>query len=399
MNVVVLVSFLLLSSAFVAKADEVPINEEGKKDEGFFSGLFGKFFGGGDEEAAKGAGEEANKAAGGAAGAAGNVVAFLLAILHICYGGGHKNPKIGDWIVTDPTSGNVCIRMQAQIDLNLTYILDGSEIERWGIVSVPVNSTASGSCGTEVAVEGHSISSQTLRVTFDEHKFPGWWVQFDFSKSKDVGAYKNEFILWRVSIKANYTSMGSVFQRPAEQVHVYEEQVNLEKDHEDVSALANAVYANDHYSYFCPSQQTYDIITGTENGPTASITFKDFRVQAYGNSKDWRQRETCPADEHVSDLVPVIVGGCLAGLVLITLVAYLIYRWRLPPEVLHLTNPNSHFEDMAFDHHGRKHASSTEEEEESGEESCRHGGRHSSASEASNRRVRYQNGHVNHAYN
>ncbi|RCN26205.1 hypothetical protein ANCCAN_28075 [Ancylostoma caninum] len=40
-------------------------------------------------------------------------------------------------------------------------------------------------------------------------------------------------------------------------------------------------------------------------------------------------------------MVPVIVGSCLAGLIVITLITYLIYRCQLPREVLQLTNSYS----------------------------------------------------------
>ncbi|KIH59164.1 hypothetical protein ANCDUO_10617 [Ancylostoma duodenale] len=40
-------------------------------------------------------------------------------------------------------------------------------------------------------------------------------------------------------------------------------------------------------------------------------------------------------------MVPVIVGSCLAGLIVITLITYLIYRCQLPREVLQLTNSHS----------------------------------------------------------
>lgn len=38
--------------------------------------------------------------------------------------------------------------------------------------------------------------------------------------------------------------------------------------------------------------------------------------------------EQCPLDSRTSDIVPIIVGACLAGLVIIVLVAYLIGRAR-----------------------------------------------------------------------
>uniref|UniRef100_A0A914VE66 Uncharacterized protein n=1 Tax=Plectus sambesii TaxID=2011161 RepID=A0A914VE66_9BILA len=58
---------------------------------------------------------------------------------------------------------------------------------------------------------------------------------------------------------------------------------------------------------------------------------------------------TTPKDKEEDDLIPVIVGGVLALIVVATLIGYLIYRSRLPPQTLHMTNPNSHFEDVAFE--------------------------------------------------
>ncbi|TKR73830.1 hypothetical protein L596_021092 [Steinernema carpocapsae] len=318
---------------------------------------------------------------------------LLLGLVHCGYGGGHKIPDQGHWKVTD--GDTVCIKMEAVIKLNLTYIVKGlrRRLEsNHSLITVPASAVSTGNCSEEVAVDGTTISSQTMTLTFDATKNPGWSMKLAFSKDKKVGAQKNEFVLWKVWINANYSSMNG-FSDALGQNHTYEETVHLDKDDNDVSTLANAIYANMKYSYFCPSAQTYPIIKKSDgDAPAASVTFKNFRVQAYGDTEQWHTRETCPADEHVSDLVPVIVGGCLAGLVLVTLVAYLIYRWRLPPEVVHLTNPHSHFEDMAFDHHGhRKHSSTTEDDEEIYESQKRH-------SSGSQKRTVRLNGHVNEAY-
>ncbi|PIO70140.1 hypothetical protein TELCIR_08017 [Teladorsagia circumcincta] len=53
------------------------------------------------------------------------------------------------------------------------------------------------------------------------------------------------------------------------------------------------------------------------------------------------QDEVCPRDQHPTDMVPVIVGSCLAGLIVITMVTYLIYRCQLPAEVLQLTSTDT----------------------------------------------------------
>ncbi|KAK5981030.1 hypothetical protein GCK32_001869 [Trichostrongylus colubriformis] len=50
-------------------------------------------------------------------------------------------------------------------------------------------------------------------------------------------------------------------------------------------------------------------------------------------------------------MVPVIVGSCLAGLIVITMVTYLIYRCQLPAEVLQLTNNRSSSSEAESAHH------------------------------------------------
>ncbi|KAK6051974.1 hypothetical protein COOONC_10521, partial [Cooperia oncophora] len=61
--------------------------------------------------------------------------------------------------------------------------------------------------------------------------------------------------------------------------------------------------------------------------------------------------EVCPRDQHATDMVPVIVGSCLAGLIVITMVTYLIYRCQLPTEVLQLTNTPSNPSDAGSTDH------------------------------------------------
>ena len=114
------------------------------------------------------------------------------------------------------------------------------------------------------------------------------------------------------------------------------------------SAIADDIYANVHYSYFCASSRKFPINDNSSFGLTASITLKNIRVQAFAPSGTTKfgDREVCPDDQTDKDLVPVIVGAALSGLVLVTLVIYLVYRARQPPGVLYLTNPQSHFEDL-----------------------------------------------------
>merc|ERR1719242_672474 len=91
---------------------------------------------------------------------------------------------------------------------------------------------------------------------------------------------------------------------------------------------------NGDSSYKCESDQTIDIVD-TEDDPTASfkITLSDFQAQAFqiSSKKDKAEFDTaytCSLDEDESSLVPIIVGCVLAGLIVITLIAYFIGRWH-----------------------------------------------------------------------
>lgn len=65
----------------------------------------------------------------------------------------------------------------------------------------------------------------------------------------------------------------------------------------------------------------------------ATVNLKNLRVIAFANlnSTDFpseQQFEQCSLDARTSDIVPIIVGACLAGLVIAVLIAYLVGRAR-----------------------------------------------------------------------
>lgn len=62
---------------------------------------------------------------------------------------------------------------------------------------------------------------------------------------------------------------------------------------------------------FCSSQSTDRWLVLTQHADTHLLAF-----------------EQCKLDVRTSDIVPIVVGACLAGLVVIVLIAYLIGRAR-----------------------------------------------------------------------
>ncbi|CAD5233252.1 unnamed protein product [Bursaphelenchus xylophilus] len=91
--------------------------------------------------------------------------------------------------------------------------------------------------------------------------------------------------------------------------------------------------ASDENGFTCSESPFY--LVQKSNGPAlkATVKFEKVRVLAFARvpqpsfPKD-QIFEQCNLDTKTSDLVPIIVGACLAGLVIVVLVAYLIGRAR-----------------------------------------------------------------------
>lgn len=74
-------------------------------------------------------------------------------------------------------------------------------------------------------------------------------------------------------------------------------------------------------------------MNGLHLGEKSSLNFENLKVVAFANETNLEfnnqtTTEPCLLDERTSDLIPIIVGACLAGLVIIVLIAYLIGRAR-----------------------------------------------------------------------
>lgn len=273
-------------------------------------------------------------------------LALLCAILFV--GLAHTASDAANKGVYKVLNGNVpCIIVQADIYLYLTY--QTSDSEKDVVVHVPTSSTAdtvASSCDTSIATAGMSVSAQLLRINL--YHMAGWTIDLAFTKDnrfKTEG--EKEFALFQVNVTANFSSDPKSFPDPKYPTQNY----YLHIDPNDLSDLGGSVYADIGNSYYCPSEQKYAINDDDKYGPMAYIKFKLTTIQAYMTSGSFGPKTTCPSDQTGTDLIPIIVGSALAGLIVLTLVVYLIYRTFLPEEVLNLVNPESHFDsDSASGH-------------------------------------------------
>ncbi|XP_015929026.1 lysosome-associated membrane glycoprotein 1 [Parasteatoda tepidariorum] len=76
------------------------------------------------------------------------------------------------------------------------------------------------------------------------------------------------------------------------------------------------------YSYWCKSLTSVPM-------QNATMEIFEMHIQAFGGTgKDFAIAERCPADDTISDIVPIVVACALAALIIVVLIAYLIGRRR-----------------------------------------------------------------------
>ncbi|CEF68740.1 UDP-glucuronosyl/UDP-glucosyltransferase family-containing protein [Strongyloides ratti] len=266
-----------------------------------------------------------------------------------------------------------CIKLKVSATLTLAYFQKGEQTKSYASVPLLSNSAVdkdNSSCQILRKVNSFNIMSQVLSLKYPS-KYPGWGITFYFTN--DTKLFKitdNYFGLYQIQINANFSSMPNTFINPQLKTHVYTSRLNLD----DNDNLINSIYAHKDHSYSCPSSQVFELIGPQEDILEASIKLKNFRVQAFtsidvsnddGNLKYsynyeikkilstttsiFQTKEICPIDQTEVDLVPIVAGSILVGLILINLIFYLVYRCRLTNEALMIVNDNSHFTDKIYD--------------------------------------------------
>ncbi|CAI5454650.1 unnamed protein product [Caenorhabditis angaria] len=253
-----------------------------------------------------------------------------------CASGGSSK---GTYQVLDSVTHIPCITLQADIYLYLTYYTTDGESDV--TVHIPTTSTVDSSvssCDTIVSTSGLSIKSQLLRIL--PYHMDGWSIDFAFTKDNTFRTdNEKQYALFQVNITANFASDPTSFPNAKDSTQHYYVHI----DPNDISDISTSIYATSGNAYYCPSKQKYAINKDSKYGPYAYILLQTTTLQAYQTGVSFGQKETCSSDQSVTDMIPIIVGSCLAGLIIITLAVYLIYRSCLPEDVINLVNPESHY--------------------------------------------------------
>ncbi|ETN79789.1 Lysosome-associated membrane glycoprotein [Necator americanus] len=106
----------------------------------------------------------------------------------------------------------------------------------------------------------------------------------------------------------------------------------------NASSIYKFTKANDHIDLQAQGTNAFKCsVSGLALSNDSIIEMKDVRVIAFAqldqpSFPEQQIYEQCLLDSRTSDIVPIVVGACLAGLVVVVLVAYLIGRARAKRE-------------------------------------------------------------------
>lgn len=208
-------------------------------------------------------------------------------------------------------ASNLCFIARFDMVLNVEYLkFDGKK----NTTRIPLNNQTfrsyDGSCST-LSPKTHSLTLQMLDDLTT--------LEFDFDLNE-----KNQTSLSKVQLSLNIDAQSDFYflnhSKSIQGLHIF---------------LANeSLFSTDRSnSYRCNSKTKIDNFKSKTNVTITSIDLENLRVQPFVDSQtifsDYAIEKVCTMDYiHGSNLIPIIVGICLALLVVIVLVAYLIGRRR-----------------------------------------------------------------------
>ncbi|XP_066267028.1 lysosome-associated membrane glycoprotein 1-like isoform X1 [Branchiostoma lanceolatum] len=194
--------------------------------------------------------------------------------------------------------GKVCLMalMALQIEANYTKTDGKTATAKW---NVPANPAVSGTCGN---------NTSTLELKYDGNDST---VTITFTKSGASGLLQDDGKFMASAITLVYTETSARFP-DTNNTGTVRTVANT-----NLTAFEGSVGS----SYKCMAEQDVSL-TGD-----VMLIATDVQVQPFGLSdNNFDTAEECPADNEISNIVPIAVGCALAGLVVIVLIAYLIGR-------------------------------------------------------------------------
>ncbi|KAE9552713.1 hypothetical protein FO519_004079 [Halicephalobus sp. NKZ332] len=216
--------------------------------------------------------------------------------------------------VPTESGSQYCIILDAEASGTITYTTISNETKTFEF-KIPALTSSHGKCldtqnGT--TTEKLSLEFYPNNVTTQEAASRPW--EFTIIFKEDSRQVNNAYVIDNYNLRVELYP--EIFENATEQF------VNYFKDEK-----AEAEWHGEKTIGFTCSK------SGLSLTDDSSIVFEHLKVVAFGlfdsaNFTDTQGFEQCKLDIRTSDLVPIVVGACLAGLVIAVLIAYLIGRAR-----------------------------------------------------------------------
>ncbi|XP_070539211.1 lysosome-associated membrane glycoprotein 1-like [Ptychodera flava] len=197
---------------------------------------------------------------------------------------------VGEWNVTDD-DGNTCLLAQMAMTFNIKYVKrDNTSAE------VPINLPTDADDSTSVC--GNDTSE--LNLSF----FDGWSVSMVFVRDSDK-YYMSEFTL----------------------TYVYDERFDTPQQ---AGQSATAKKTGEHFKTSVGKSYQCNAKTSIEVDDNVDIDVTDFRVQPFASETGGQYGDSskCTTDVVDENLIGIIVGCSVAGLIIILVVSYCVAKRR-----------------------------------------------------------------------
>lgn len=212
-------------------------------------------------------------------------------------------------------SNQYCIILDSEASGTITYSTTENTTETFDF-KIPELVTSGGKCLANVT-NGTTSERLTLafypnNITPKEAAARPWTLDIIFKENPEQS--DNAYSVYNYILYVEYYP--ELFENASLSSHTYTKDSSAEVEWHGEKALG----------FTCSK-------TGLSFTNDTSIVFEHLKVAAFGlydsaNFTDTQGFLQCKLDVRTSDLVPIVVGACLAGLVIVVLIAYLIGRAR-----------------------------------------------------------------------
>jgi len=234
--------------------------------------------------------------------------AFLSAEKKHRDGGSTSPPKpiVGHWNLTSEDGKSPCIKMDAGIRLEIGYKIKNGTSRRTTIVST----------GNETVSSERSAcknASRDLDEVLSLEFGPDRWLSFHFSRDNNITGDQAQEKWLMHKIQFDFTYDKADF--PDAEKSGQRDQLS---NHDSIKVVSGVR----GHSYGCLQTDPLKL------SEQFAVTLDNLRVQPFmATGEKYGPAEWC-SKEQTSDLIPIIIGGLLAALVIIVLIAYLVGRAR-----------------------------------------------------------------------